>query len=855
MGLFDRVKNIFKKKEESSTSTNIAPATASVKVTDFSSGESVTTKTETTSGGQTTTTRTASGRGGSSVSPEREQELTQATQDFEAGGTSIYTPPADSPRGETITPSNQGKITPGQNTISAYNYTGEPSERYERPLGSAIGESFKNIFNFGLIGQQGLGAYSEQIFFTPYQYVGKPEAYDKTPMRNIYLENYGGTDFGYGLSEDQKNIYRPDLYKTQTAFEYGETKKRELYNSAGLKYTGEPASLLPTRLGEKVVSDLKPKYENQIKTETQDYFNYYQGKVNSGEYTAKQAQFEFETVANARAGIINSEYQREAQATYTSKIQGFDKKIFQIEQYQSKIFEPPAYSNIRTAGKVVEIGALTGATVFGGSGLTLAASVYIGAKTASQAVQYAGSYSQLTTGQKVAGAASLGVGAASTAFTFNLGVTKFYSEWRGIIYSDLARSPARVTGQEVLKTDELTRFNIASLRQQGTSQSLTMQRVDVYQTGVDRVGFFGKGSTTTRIYDPQYERFITTNQKFTTSGYIPNIREGGLTFGSKAGRITIDSFSSGVGQAKYIVGDKITNARFLAASKDVDNYYSVAGGRSPARAFTSYKEGAQTFTYRATPDSAGKIFKIPSDQGVSNSIITSGKRSSQEFFSQLYSTGGSAGYLTTKQISTLNINTLATKGVSSAVKSSTTSVETVRQVTTQFNISPQSQIQDASYSLASVSLPSLNQILPQRQDTSTALSLGSSSAFALLSEVSQLNFASAASAQSLSSVSAQGLRLRLGNVSPSSPNLPQYLSQAPIQPFRFAFAPNFELSPGGFDLPSSVITGGKRKTGYTPSFSALVFNIRGQYRQPAALRKSGIDFRPIVKGFKFRTGL
>jgi len=65
--------------------------------------------------------------------------------------------------------------------------------------------------------------------------------------------------------------------------------------------------------------------------------------------------------------------------------------------------------------------------------------------------------------------------------------------------------------------------------------------------------------------------------------------------------------------------------------------------------------------------------------------------------------------------------------------------------------------------------------------------------------------------------------------------------------------PFFALSPGGLGLSSNVLKGGERKTGYTPSFSALVFNIRGSYK-PSGLAKSGIDFRPITPGFSFITG-
>lgn len=79
------------------TITKIAPETKSVKVTDFTSGESVTTETTTTPSGETTTTRTTYGGGGGSyVSPQREQQLIQAVEQLESSGKSIYVPPTPS---------------------------------------------------------------------------------------------------------------------------------------------------------------------------------------------------------------------------------------------------------------------------------------------------------------------------------------------------------------------------------------------------------------------------------------------------------------------------------------------------------------------------------------------------------------------------------------------------------------------------------------------------------------------------------------------------------------------------------------------------------------------------------------
>ena len=83
MGLFDRIRRFFRRRTPTVTRTEIKPTTASVKVTDFTSGESVKTTTTTSPSGVSRTTRTASGGGGSSVSPARETQLIQATEDLE----------------------------------------------------------------------------------------------------------------------------------------------------------------------------------------------------------------------------------------------------------------------------------------------------------------------------------------------------------------------------------------------------------------------------------------------------------------------------------------------------------------------------------------------------------------------------------------------------------------------------------------------------------------------------------------------------------------------------------------------------------------------------------------------------
>lgn len=82
MGLLSKIRSRLSRKKGSVTQETTSPTTRSAVATDFSSGESVVTKTET-SGGKTTTTRTVSSAGGGSVSSAREKELIEATKRLE----------------------------------------------------------------------------------------------------------------------------------------------------------------------------------------------------------------------------------------------------------------------------------------------------------------------------------------------------------------------------------------------------------------------------------------------------------------------------------------------------------------------------------------------------------------------------------------------------------------------------------------------------------------------------------------------------------------------------------------------------------------------------------------------------
>ena len=84
----------------------------------------------------------------------------------------------------------------------------------------------------------------------------------------------------------------------------------------------------------------------------------------------------------------------------------------------------------------------------------------------------------------------------------------------------------------------------------------------------------------------------------------------------------------------------------------------------------------------------------------------------------------------------------------------------------------------------------------------------------------------------------------------NQPHIPTPTLVAPSS-VVFPVIPTFNMGGGRFF--KSRVFGGLKKTRYSPSYSALVFNLRGSYKG-GKLSKSGLDFRPITKGYNLTGG-
>lgn len=781
MGFFSSIKNLFVRKS-TTTQTSIPATTASVRSVDYVGGGYETTKTQTTptsTGKTTTTTTTRSGSGGSAPSSTT---------------TTTFTPKEET----TLSPSS----------LSPSTYTGEPPKTATKTLGGAIIGTLGAIGNVGRIGStQSISGYTSPIMESFKSYPGKPKAYDiaPNPLRYAYSGTGVGTSYDFPIKE-------------QTYFQKSEAQRAELWGKAGLQYTGEPTSLIPQRVGEKVVAELKPQY---------------QAKVDAGTLDVDTANIQFQT---------------EAKSLYTSRTSGLDKAIGKQIAYEQNIFTPPAYKFAKTSFKIAETGALVGATAFGGSGLALASSAYLGAQTFRQGVSYVGDFGRMTTGEKIIGGAGLGLGAFATGYTFKLGTTRFYGEWRSTIYQGLESQKGRITGRELFKTDEASFFKTSVGKVSGVNTQITEAGTNVYKTGAERVGFFQKGRTTTRIFDPQYEKFVTTKSYFTQAGNLPVTEN--LAVGIKKGgfKVTAPDFSGGFGNAKFIQGESVTNYGFISASKlNQAGYYDVFAGGKPYRPGTTSAIGNVYSTgIRSRAYDFGKVTALrESPEGTF--IISSGV-SKTSFASTFRNAGAGTAYSTTLKASSLT----APKVIPSTLKQSYgagTSILAVSATKTAPNIQATKIESSLKTSPLSASRISTTQIVDQgtRQKTifSPVLRSGSGISRGTTRTI-------VVPAVTTTAIQAQQFKtgLRSGLITPGTFGRTTFTPAPPkFTPKGFAFILPLSFSNAG--IGKNILTGGKRTTAYTPSFSALVFKLKGAYK-PGRLAKSGLDFRPINQAFKIQ---
>lgn len=848
MSISSIIQSVFSPKKETTTIKKIEPQTKGVVVTDYTTGENVVTKT---SGGkvvsqQYTPAPSRSGGGGGSSSSSSPSQL----------GEEKALAVANRPQGlvqksVSESPQNIGTITPASTSVSAVSYSSDtlPERQVEVSFGNALGTSIKNVFNFGIIGQQGLEAYKQQAFYEPFRYVGTPQAFNKVGYN--MNPSWRGTEFGFGMPDEQKINFTPDSFRdttSETWFVTAERKKRDIYSQAGLSYAGEPAVNIPQRLGEDVVNDLKPKYEGIIASETDVMKNYYQGEINAGRMSVSDAESQFKITSGKYLDVVNSQFKTEAEGIYSARYGKVAGRIAEVQAFNDKIFEPSAFPIIKGLGTGLEIGGSALIGKFGGSLATNALATYWAVKSEKNTIDYNSNFNQMTTGQKITGGAGVALGWIGTFGIFNLGMNKFYKEYEGLIYSDLASQPARTTGKEVFRTEEFSEYNLATFRQTSNAKAITFQRTDVYPTGVDRAGFFSKGVTYTQIVNPRPygADFLYSRQAFTSSGYVPNIRQGGLSFVSGGVKSTPENMFSGLGYSKIITGEKVKDVSFISGAKDKGESFQIISGSNLRRGIVNTDYYSAYSNIKGNLNNVGTIQKLQ-EVGTANFIVTSGKKSSSEFLSSLYG-GGTGGASEVGAIQQKNFLSSLTESASKGSSVAFPIVAGASAINAFSLSSPSAETEQSNVQkMFSVQKAQFTQQQSQTPISINALGLSSGMTTEQMFRMSSMPASSLSFSQSFN----QGLRLKSSSVglgatgfnfgfdftpSLSNGNLPM-------------FFPSLDLG-GDSYMNSNFLTGGRRTTRYAPSFSALVFNIRGSYKG-GTLAKSGLDFRPITKGFKF----
>lgn len=789
-----------------------------------------------------------------------------------SGGNVVVAENGKISEGATIT--NNVYRQPEVNQNIATGATGGLQPRYKETVGGALVNVASNLNPFssantyGLIGTQGGGTFLKETFYSPFEYVGDPnKKIGSTTDIDLWRRS---KEAGYYVREDTTNPY---IDATEYDIIKGQTEKA--YLDFGVEYKGEPARILPLRLYESVAKEKENIYEGMLTRQEQFIFNQYQDKVNSGAIDVKTAQSMYETDLTNLQIDVNTSYQRDVKATYESKGGNVYTRVADIEQFRVKALEPPAYKYITNAGRIAETGAVIGAGGLG-SGGAIAVSTYLGARTFNETIEYKSNFSKMTTSQKIIGASALTIGVVATGATLKSGVSQFYNEWRGIRYNDLANSPARITGKEVLKTTDYVKINTLSARSTAEGKSLTIATTDVYSTGSNRVGYFTKGTTITKIFDPETSKFIVTSKGFSLGGRVTNVQQVGknsLSFPNKKVYVFDDkNIIAGEGRGALTVNGKASfkKIKFTPLSQDKGAYYNIAGGK-PTRLtkdvvnIATSREASKGYpiakiNYQASINRGSYTTSQIKDYGritkLSEGDVQTFRIGAVE---QPYKT--EAMLMQSQQVSQLSASISASTGgeaqkliINSLSRSSGGSNVGVIKTTTGRSYQIQDEITQSKPKVDYSNLGTSIQIL-QQKPSMPAVNISPPILYPTTRTRESGGLAlSQVTTQMEALISKQDIRnvpRNMGRINPIT-LAPSFASDfIPISSSNKLVGGYFDL--GNFSnssLPSNIMRGGKSPVMFTPSFSALVFKIYGK-SSGGSNYKTGINFRAIPLNFSF----
>ena len=860
--------------------------------------------------------RTNTGGGSSAQTAQTEQTVTPVPQTATETKSRVLTPVDTT--GQKIT-----AATPGtESYVSPISPTQYPTAQKQEPYSRwwAVKESFRRaVNNRDMLGNFEFRRYASTVFVDPFKLSGTRQA-DKTVgtggnKQTIELAKEGGlyfdtrtmrdrgTTMGMGTGDLSYGNEKP--YINATYYDVQAAATKAAYEKAGTKYTGEPIEVLPTRAGEQVQRDIRPVYTDKLNAGLTEGQNIYQEKVNrdvaakqieyqrkidTGEMSYNQATKEFNTYQTTRLATastnfnayqteltrnINEQYKNEYQKTYSSRMEGVGTKIGAITDFRNKIFTSSDVKFIKTTGNIVESGAILGATAFGSGTLVTAAVVpYMSTKLASRAVDTRAASPYMTTGQKIKAGAGLSLGAAAIGLTANIGINRFYSEWRSIKYADLYAQKATTKGALLYRDDEAATYIVSQTKKIGAERAVTRSLVDVYKTGENRVGFYQTGITKTRIYDPQYEKFVFRQQSFKAQGFIPNMQTDIPLFTAtgSGGYISAESASTlGLGTTSYIPrrytpgfyekalglrAKPVTQSGFYGATQTTEGgYYVKTGGAGTS--IQKLKEGGVILKdYSAS----GFI----SEGNVLPTITTTGSPSPVSFDfipTKFYKT-----MPTTELVSRTGYGTIVETypSVSSGFSASTGATTAAQQIgianigigaaKTRASTLLLAPIVAGGFKLGVVSAGGLdNNVSLDLERRGLSLPTGSQLGIGNVAVVGLDRAIVGTSGSGVVEGEAQIVQeLQVTGLTNIGGSGFGDLSPGGESGFLEGFGGGFAFLPlgnfAGLKLPSNIVKGGRKVVRYTPSPSALLFKIKGVKPKGS---ETGVGFRPITKGFKF----
>lgn len=859
MGLFSSIKKVYTRADQKAggilpggvpigertktvtTRTIDAPAPKGVIVTDYKSGESVTTYT---SDNKITS---------QSYSPSPERRTTGGSRPISQTSISAVDPASTLGRETALNFSNYpgglvaqraggNTLKPANVSTSAITSTTTPAD-YKISFNSGLKQSLTNIYNFDTISKQGVGAYGASIIRPFEKTFGD---YSKDYVGYNINPSWRGTEFGYGMTN--KNYYTPINYQDTTKLTNIElrNKDRELaYIQSGymLSNINEPTQAALSRLDENIAADpiIKSKYQGRITDKTTD----------------------------AELIQINKEYQDEVNKIYTERGRPLAFKLNKISEFEGKIFEPKVYGAIRIATPIAETGAIAGLAYFGGSTGAFIAGTYLGIRTFSGGVKYVSNFKNLNVEQKVLGGVGLVLGAYGTRSLIKLGYSIFNAEYRGIVTTDLINTKGRVLGAEIARKGSITRIDLVTKKVNMANSLTQASSSKIYITGKDKIGFFNKGSSEIRIYDPETYKFITYTNQFTASGTVSNIKSG-LTLNRNNLKLTDIDYNSGYGQAIISDSQGVRSVSFLPGSKNIEGGYNIVSGTNAEFIKTNVlvtdvqggvkinnildvKETSIITGLRARLGNIGFIKALPGDSAGSTFTITSGGAQS---FKNVYTGVGASAAATTNRLALPNLNTLslATSKTSGAIAPSVTGIAG-GYGSTSTGLRTGGRTKVTAIDRPAPLIPTTTQLGLESTKTSTKGGFYFSGlARPVTRSFSETKFA-ITPVQGITQIQtpAQKSGLKLGLLTGTAAGFNSFIPSFGGgfgKPAGGTFLIPFDTK-GGISIGtySNIVKGGKRNTGYIPSYRALALRQTGTYKK-TELSKTGLDYRPITKGFK-----